>query len=225
MTMNHSLYDRAPVFDALLFDMDGTLVDSRSAVERTWRYWTTQHGLDFQAVVSAAQGRRTRDTVELFCPPGVNALQEADNLERRELADKGGIMPIEGAEALLAALPATRWAVVTSAGKALAHHRLGEAGLPIPQVLITAEMVSRGKPSPEGFLRAARQLRVDAARCLVFEDAPAGIAAARAAKATVIAITGAHAQHQSLDALSIPNFTCMCAESTPDGIRIAGLPI
>lgn len=204
--MNGTSWTGRGAFAALLFDMDGTLIDSREAVARTWRHWAARHGFDFHALLSAAHGRRTRDTVKIFCPDDVDAEAEALELEQREEVDAEGIVPIKGAANLLRALPPDRWAIVTSAGRRLASHRLAAAGLPLPDVLVTAESVERGKPDPEGYALAAQLLGVDVKRCLVFEDAQAGIAAGRATGATVLAITDAQPYRIVSGVPSIANY-------------------
>jgi len=126
-----------------------------------------------------SHGRRTLDTTRHFSPDEETALAGARSIEAQEIADKDGTVAIGGANALLERLPANRWAVVTSAGPALAAHRLTAAGLPLPSIVITAADVSVGKPDPEGYLFAARQLGVAPADCIVFEDTFAGHEAAR----------------------------------------------
>ncbi|MFM0626836.1 HAD family hydrolase [Paraburkholderia xenovorans] len=204
--MNGTSWKGSGAFSALLFDMDGTLIDSREAVARTWRHWAARHGIDFHELLSAAHGRRTRDTVQMFCPDGVDAEAETLELERRDEVDAEGIVPVKGATKLLRALPPDRWAIVTSAGRRLASNRLAAAGLPLPNVLITAESVQRGKPDPEGYALAAQLLGVDVTRCLVFEDAEAGIAAGRATGATVLAVTDAQPYHIVSSVPSIANY-------------------
>ena len=204
--MNGTSWTSSSAFAAILFDMDGTLIDSREAVARTWRHWAARHGIDYRALVSAAHGRRTRDTVRLFCPDGIDADAEALELERREEVDAEGIVAVAGAATLLSALPPDRWAIVTSAGRRLASHRLAAAGLPLPNVLVTAESVQRGKPDPEGYTLAATLLGVDVKRCLIFEDAEAGIAAGQAAGATVLAITDAQPYDIAAGVSSIANY-------------------
>lgn len=204
--MNGTLWRGSGEFAAILFDMDGTLIDSREAVARTWRHWAARHRIDYRALLSAAHGRRTRDTVRLFCPDGIDADAEALELEQREEVDTEGIVAINGAAALLNALPPDRWAVVTSAGRRLASHRLAAAGLPLPNILVTAESVQRGKPDPEGYTLAASLLGVDVKGCLVFEDAEAGIAAGQAAGATVLVITDAQPNHIAAGVSSITNY-------------------
>ncbi|WP_395334761.1 HAD-IA family hydrolase [Novosphingobium sp. BL-8H] len=165
--------------DALLFDMDGTLVDSTAVSERIWRAWSAKMGVDPEAVLTYSHGRRTLDTTRHFSSTEEIAVASAREIEALEIADEDGTVPIEGAKELLESLPSDRWAVVTSAGPNLAAHRLAAAGLPIPDVLITASDVGTGKPDPEGYLLAAARLGADPQRCIVFEDTFAGHEAAR----------------------------------------------
>ena len=172
----------------LLFDMDGTLLDSHAPMIRAYSAWAARYGLNVETVLREAQGRRTIDTIRAFAPPGTDV--EADNAEvmRREREDLDGVVAIAGARALLESIPENRWAVVTSADRALALARLSAAGLPTPPLLISAEDVTHGKPAPDGFLLGARRLNAAAQRSIVFEDSMAGIRAGIAAGARVIAI-------------------------------------
>lgn len=176
---------------AILFDMDGVLVDSQAVVTRTWRRWCERTGMDEAAVLIAAHGRRTVDTLRAVAPH-LDLSIEARWLEDAELEDRDGIVAVPGALELTTALPDDSWAVVTSAGRELARRRLEWAGLPAPPCLIPAEQVQQGKPSPEGYLRAAEDLGVEASRCVAIEDSPAGIGAARAGGMRVIALTTTH---------------------------------
>ncbi len=170
---------------AVLFDMDGVLVDSTDAVARVWRKWAIARGFDPDHVVSAAHGRPSIDTVRDFLP---HADSQTENLEveRQEIEDLEGVVAIPGAQALVRSLPAGRWTVVTSATRPLAEVRLRAAGIPLVPTLITSGDIQRGKPDPEPYLKAAALLRYPASECVVIEDALAGIRAGKAAGARVI---------------------------------------
>lgn len=174
--------------DAVLLDMDGTLVDSTAVVVQLWRTWAARHGVDPEAILAVSHGRRGDDVLPEFAPPGVDQVAELKWLAARELLVRDGIVAVPGAAALLAALPAERIAVVTSATRELTAVRMQAAGLPVPRILVGADDVARGKPDPEGYHRAARLLGVDPTRCLVVEDASAGLEAGRAVGARVIAV-------------------------------------
>ena len=176
---------------AVLFDLDGVLVDSARPVERVWRAWAERHGLDAAQVVKVAHGRRTIETVQLFTPH-LDAEAEAKELERAEIEDTTGLLEADGAGALLAILPAGSWAVVTSGTRVLATARLRNTGLQIPRVLVGAEDVEKGKPDPECYLKGAELLGVSAERCVVVEDTPAGIQAARSAGMVAVAVATTH---------------------------------
>ena len=176
---------------AVLFDCDGVLVDSTASVERAWRRWAAGHGLDADAIVSAAHGRRTEDTLRELGVRG-DLAAEAEALERAEIADASGVSAFPQAAAVLPKLPPGSWAVVTSGTRSLARSRLAAAGLPLPAVLVTADDVAAGKPDPEGYLEAARRLGRPPADCLVLEDAPAGVQAALAAGMRVVGLPTTH---------------------------------
>jgi mannitol-1-/sugar-/sorbitol-6-phosphatase len=207
--------------DAILFDIDGTLVDSTAAVIRTWTTWATEHGIDADEVLRVCHGRRTEDTLGLFLPAGQHAAAAAE-LEQLELADLDDVRALPGTQTLLPRLPADRWAAVTSGSRELMRTRLTAAGLPIPDVLMSAEAVEAGKPDPEGYLKAAAALGRDIRRCLVVEDAPAGIQAGQAAGARVLAVATSHAASEltSADAV-IPDLTACDVELTPDGVIVS----
>ena len=173
---------------AILFDLDGVLMDSGAAVERAWTRWAAGHGLDAAGVLAEAHGRRTQDTIRAVAP-WLDVEAETRGLEAGESDDTDGVVALPGAASLLESLPADRWAVATSGSRRLATTRLAHGGLPIPRVLVTAEDVERGKPDPQPYLAAAAALGVGASHCLVVEDAPAGIAAGKAAGAAVLAVT------------------------------------
>lgn len=177
--------------DALLFDLDGVLVDSTANVERHWRDWATSNGLDAAQVLSVIHGRRAIDSIREQAPH-LDAGRELATLVEAEMRDTSGILVFDGAAALLASIPRHRWAVVTSGTHGVATARLRATGLPVPDVLITADRVTRGKPDPEGYLAAAGALGFSAARCVVVEDAPAGIEAGRRGGMRVIAVATTH---------------------------------
>ena len=173
------------MIDAFLFDLDGVLVDSLVATTRTWKWWASQHGLDPEPFISA-HGRPSRETIAEFAP-ALDAGAEAARVDEREASDTSGVLALPGAEAMLTAPRPV--AIVTSGDRRLAEARLGAAGLPRPKVLVTADSVSRGKPHPEPYLLAARQLEIPPVHCTVFEDAPAGVTAGKAAGMRVVALT------------------------------------
>lgn len=185
-------------FSAFLFDMDGTLLSSLPAVERAWRTWANRHGIDADLLLTTLHGVRAEDTIRRFFSDEAAVQQEAKWILDFECEDTDGVTAIPGIHALLDQLAPTEWAIVTSAPKALALTRLKAAGIPVPPHLYTAEDVSKGKPHPEGFMKAAEQLGVAIEDCLVFEDSPAGVAAARAAGASVV-IIGGHVEANDQD--------------------------
>ena len=166
---------------AVLFDCDGVLVDSDTAVVRSWTRWAHEMDLDPEEVLPTVYGRRSVDTVAQFISPSKRPAA-VELIDALEIEDAATATEIPGAAALLAAIPSGRWATVTSASRDLAHARLSAAGLTASEVLVTAGDVSHGKPHPEGYLAAAQRLGVSADQCVVVEDAPAGIRAARAAR-------------------------------------------
>jgi sugar-phosphatase len=171
---------------ALLFDLDGVLIDSTPAVTRVWRRWAVAHGFDPGEVVNKAHGRPSLATIRDYLPHGDH---EAENrkVERYEIEDLEGVAILPGARELLSALPPGRWTVVTSCTRPLAEVRLRAAGLPIPGQLVTCDDVQNGKPDPEPYLKGASLLGVSPGDCVVVEDVPAGIRAGKAARARVVA--------------------------------------
>ena len=171
----------------ILFDLDGVLVDSTPAVARVWAGWAREHGFDADQVVKEAHGRPSISTIRELLPHADHTAEDRE-VERREIADVDGVIPLPGAMELLQALPLRRWAIVTSCTRPLAGVRIGAAGLPKPRHLVTSTDVKHGKPDPEPYLKGAQLLGVPASECIVVEDAPAGIRAGKAAGARVIAL-------------------------------------
>lgn len=187
--MSEILFSGRP-FDALIFDMDGTILTSVGSAERVWGSWALRHGIDPKTFVPTIHGVRAAETIVRQGLPNVDIAKEVELVTAAEMADMDGVAPVTGAAAFLASLPADRWAIATSASRDLALRRLEAAGLTPPRTFITAEDVEHGKPSPDCFLLAAAQLGFAAGDCVVFEDAPAGIEAAKAAGAAVVVIRG-----------------------------------
>jgi len=174
---------------ALLFDLDGVLVDSAECVRRICTEWAILRGLNPDSVLKWSQGRRVQDTVRAVAPH-LDVDAEVKVLIDMEANTTEGLHPVPGSHARLASLPPNTWAVVTSGARPVALLRLRHVGLPIPRTLITGDDVERGKPDPEGYLAAARALGYPPGECVVVEDAPAGVAAARAAGMRSIGVAG-----------------------------------
>jgi sugar-phosphatase len=185
----------------LLFDLDGVLVDSTPAVERVWHSWALERGFVPNEVVHRAHGRPSMTTIRELLPNGDHE-KENGEVERREIADVAGVIPLPGALELLQNLPETSWTIVTSCTRTLAHVRIAAAGLPVPRVLVTSTDVKNGKPNPEPYIKGAEILHFAQADCVVVEDAPAGIRAGKAAGARVLAVrsTSSDAELTAADA-------------------------
>ena len=171
---------------ALLFDMDGVLIDSTPAVARVWKRWAIERGFDPERVASMAQGRPSITTIRELLP-GADHLAENREIERREMEDLADVAACPGAHQILSHLPAQLWALVTSSTKPLAEVRLRAAGLPLPRFFVTGSDIVHGKPHPEPFLKGTALLGVPPEQCVVVEDTPAGIQAGKAAGARVLA--------------------------------------
>ncbi|WP_336318217.1 HAD-IA family hydrolase [Streptomyces lavendofoliae] len=207
---------------ALLLDMDGTLVNSDAVVERCWRRWALRHGLDPQEALKVVHGRQGYATMAVLLPDRPMEENHADNrvMLAEETADLDGVVPVGGAPAFMAAIAALPHALVTSADEALARARMGAAGLRMPRVRVTAELVGASKPDPEGFLKGAAELGFDPADCVVFEDSEAGIEAGRAAGMRVVGV-GPRAGAFAPDVL-VPDLTHVRVEAdrAGDAIRL-----
>ncbi|MFE7941433.1 HAD family hydrolase [Streptomyces griseoincarnatus] len=210
---------------ALLFDNDGTLVSSLDSVNRCWTRWAVEYGLtaeDFARI--GLHGRPAAEIAADLLPAHVvpHAVARIEYLEVEDVAD-GGVGLLPGTKEFLAGLPAERWAVVTSATRRLAEARLGAVGI-LPKTLVAADDITRGKPDPEPYLLAARTLGVDPADCVVFEDAPAGLQAGRAAGMTTVALATTHRAEELTADLVVKDLSALSALVTEAGIEIAARP-
>lgn len=210
---------------AVLFDMDGILVSSIGAVERTWTRWSLMRGLDPQQTLQLAHGRRALEVVAAL-RPDLDSEAELKILEETEMADNKGMRVLPGVPELLRVLPRDRWTVVTSATDRLARARLAAGGIPIPERLVTADRVTRGKPHPEPFLAGAALLGFAPQQCVVFEDSASGAQAGRDAGCTVISTTFSHSA-ESLNAAHylVEDLTGVTAEATSAGLTLRFAPL
>ena len=204
-------------YTAFLFDMDGTILNSIAAAERIWGAWAVRHGLELASFLPTMHGSRAVDTITRLGLPGINPEVEALKITDAEINDVEGIVEIPGATDFLKSLPPTKWAVVTSAPKDLALRRMKAAGIPVPAVLVTADDVAAGKPNPDCYLLAARKLEVDVSSCLIFEDAPVGIAAGEAAGATVLVVAATHSHPMDTSRPTIENYEKTFTKVDEDG--------
>ena len=195
----------------ILFDLDGVLVDSTECVERSWRTWAASRGLDPERVMQVAHGRRTIETVALVAPH-LSVADEVAALEGVEAQTTEGVYEIPGARKLLERLPLDAWAIVTSGVRTVATLRIRHTGLPMPRVLVCADEITRGKPDPEGYLTAAARLGRAPADCVVIEDTPPGLEAARAAGMRSIGVAGTYPASALIADLVVPSLTSLPAE-------------
>jgi sugar-phosphatase len=203
----------------VIFDLDGVLVDSSLAVNPAWAAWGLECGIDRVTIAAGTRGRRTRDAVSVLAPhldPDIET-EKIIALEQG-LADR--VVPIPGAAELLSQLPSGRWGIGTSGTAAIAYPRLRYAALPIPHVLITAEMVARGKPDPQVYLRAAADLGFDPSDCVVFEDAPDGIVAATRAGCLTVGVLTWAGRDQLATPLAIQDLRSVRATPSSDQITL-----
>jgi len=184
---------------AILFDLDGVLVDSTRAVDREWREWAQRKGVDGDAIMAIAHGVRTVEVIRRVAPH-LDAEAEAAAIENHEANDQRGVTVMPGAVELVRSIPGGRWGVVTSGSRLLASNRLRYCGLPVPEVLVTSDDVTNGKPHPEPYLKGAERMGVAPAECLVVEDAPAGIQSARAGGESVIGLASTYPASKLVEA-------------------------
>lgn len=210
-------------FAAFLFDMDGTLITSIDSANRAWTSWALMRGFDPAYVISIMHGVRTVETMRRL---GVeDPVAEAAWITRREIEDTEGVEPIPGVLEFLNNVPADRWAIVTSASRALAEARLSRAGIDIPSVFVTSEDVERGKPDPACFLLGAERLNAPIAHCLVLEDTVAGLSAADASGATGLAISFTHQRPIGTGHSEIRDYHGLAVASEEAGLTLVAAPI
>jgi len=190
---------------AVLFDLDGVLADSHRVVEGVWKVWAAEKGLDAAPFLAIAHGRRTSEILRTIAPH-LDIAAETNRLDRMEEFGTEGLVPIPGAPEFVRSLPEGRWGIVTSGHRECASFRLKYLGIPFPRVFITGDMVKKGKPDPEGYLRGARELRFSPGDCVVFEDAPPGVAAAQAAGMRVVGVLTTHPAEALKTDLKIRDF-------------------
>lgn len=201
----------------LLLDMDGTLVDSDAVVERIWRRWSAEKGLDPDEVLRVAHGRQGYSTMAALLPGRPMEINYAENRDMlaQETADVEGVVPVPGAQAFLTAVEPLAHALVTSADLALADARMNAAGVRMPRLRITAESVGASKPDPEGFLKGSALLGFEPADCVAFEDSGAGITAARQAGMRVVGVGPRAAVHRPT--VHVRDLEQVRTEALPDG--------
>ncbi|TDW29322.1 HAD family hydrolase [Cryobacterium psychrophilum] len=203
-------------FQGVLFDMDGTLIDSTPAVNRSWLRWAAERGLD-EAFRTGNHGKPARQIVESLVPEGY--VEEAlARVLALETVDTHDITVLPGAAELLLGIPDARRAIVTSCAGTLAAARIAASGLAAPSVVVTIDDTSRGKPNPDPFLEGAVRLGVDPRHCVVIEDAPAGLTAARAAGCATIAVVGTHTADDLVADLVLPSLDRLRATVTDEGV-------
>ena len=206
---------------AILFDLDGVLVDSTPCVTRVWSAWAREHGLDPEYVVHVAHGRPTIATVREVAPH-LDAQGETDRIEQREIDDTDGLRVLPGAKEMLAELPQERYTIVTSGTRRLATRRLQAAGLPVPATMITADDITNGKPDPEPYLAGALALGWEPNTCLVFEDAPSGIRAAKSAGMVAIGVSTTYRPEELMEADAIiASLQVVVVTSAREGLIVA----
>ncbi len=209
----------------VLFDMDGILISSIGSVERSWTKWSEMRGIDPEYAIRIAHGCRAIETIAKL-RPDLDSEAELKVIEDIEISDNEGLTVLPGVRQLLRALPRHRWTVVTSATERLARVRLAAGGIPVPERLVTANQVTRGKPHPEPFQAGAALLGFSPRECVVFEDSSSGAQAGRAAGCTVVATTFSHSI-ESLDAANylVNDLTGISVERSGDGMVLRLTPL
>ena len=205
-------------FDAVLFDFDGTLANSMASMHRAYALWAVEYGVDLETLRQYT-GRPAEAVARALLPPDI-APAAGRRIDELEVSDTEGVVALPGAADAFAAIPTHRRAIATSCTTALLDARLAATGLPRPEVIVTRDQVERGKPAPDSFLLAAERLGVDPARCLVCEDAPAGVAAARAAGMPVLGVLTEHRAEELAADWAVQSLADVVFEDTVGGVRV-----
>jgi sugar-phosphatase len=209
----------------ILFDMDGVLISSIGSVERSWQKWSAARGVEPTHAIRLAHGRRAIETVRLL-RPDLNAQEELEWLERMELDDNMGVQMLDGVRSILETLPEEFWTVVTSATDRLARNRMAHAGIPVPARIVSADMVTHGKPHPEPYRKGAEILGLAPADCLVIEDSASGAQAGRAAGCQVLATLFSHSLSSLADAdWVVPSLEEVCVAREGEILTISFTPL
>ena len=204
----------------ILFDMDGVLISSIGSVVRCWRQWAEHYDVPNAEIYEVPHGMRAIEIVKEL-RPDIDPQEGLRVIEDMEMEDVSGLTVLPGVRTLLASLPLDRWAIVTSATHRLLIRRLEVAGLPIPQRIISADMVERGKPDPEPYRRGAELLGLPPAECLVVEDAPSGVGAGKAAGCRVLGVLGTHSAEDLSEATWIvPSLEAVAVDADVDGLKL-----
>jgi mannitol-1-/sugar-/sorbitol-6-phosphatase len=205
---------------AILFDLDGVLIDSTGSVDRQWRAWARERGIDEEKIIAIAHGVRAVEVIRTVAPQ-LDAVAEVRALEKREAADHDGVAVMPGAIALIRTIPRGRWGVVTSGSRALASERLRLGGISVPKAMVTADDVANGKPHPEPYLKGAKLLATKPEECLVIEDAPAGIRSAHAGGMKVIGFASTYPKKELKEADAvIVGFKELSVAVEKDSLRV-----
>jgi sugar-phosphatase len=206
----------------ILFDMDGVLISSIGSVNRCWSRWAEHYGLPNAATFRIEHGTRAVDVIAKLVP-GLDVAEGLQRIEDMEIEDVADLQVLPGARTLLESLPPERWAIVTSATYRLLLGRLKAAELPVPERIISGDMVERGKPDPEPYRRGAELIQSSPSQCLVVEDAPSGVGAGIAAGCRVLGVLGSHSEQELRAAGAswiVQSLEAIRAESVPGGLLI-----
>ncbi|WP_141680097.1 MULTISPECIES: HAD family hydrolase [Tessaracoccus] len=205
-------------FDAVIFDFDGTIADSVASMHRAYAVWAEEYGIELESLRQYT-GRPAEAVARALVPADL-APAAGRRIDELEVSDVDGVVALPGASDAFAAIPSHLRAIATSCTTALLDARLGATGLPRPDVVVTRDQVERGKPAPDSFLLAAERLGVAPERCLVCEDAPAGVAAARAAGMPVLAVLTEHSAEELAADWAVGSLADVRFETVPEGVRV-----